>query len=261
MTDNETLYAVAAELYAAEAEGSAIEPIAQRYPNFGIPDSYAIQSINIARKRDAGAKVIGHKIGLTSLAMQEMMGVNRPDFGYLLDSMVLDATSAVPLSPYIRPRVEPEIAYVLDRELPMTGCTADDVESATAHVIPCLELIDSRIVDWNIGLIDTIADNASSAAIILGNMSIAPEKITSTGSRAEVRIGKKVMATGSTSDVLGHPANAVAWLANALGEFGVRLEAGHIILSGSCTRAIDVAAGDTITAEFDNLGAIEVTFT
>jgi len=258
--DQQRRSAIAARLRRALETREPIDPIAADEPDLDVDDAYAIQTENIELDLAAGSVIVGHKIGLTSGAMQSMMGVDRPDFGHLLDTMLLDAGAPIRLDPFIRPRIEVELAFVLGADLPATGCTADDVMAATEWVIPCLELIDSRIVDWRIGLLDTIADNASSAGVILAPDRIDPSAIDLRDLAAELRIGDELVATGSTSDVIGSPAGAVAWLANAVGAFGVRLRAGHLVLSGSCTRAIDVMPGDEAVAGFAGLPPLRARF-
>lgn len=250
---------MADRLWEARASVRPTRPLIESVPDLQVADSYEIQNINIRREIAAGARLVGHKIGLTSRAMQQMMGVDTPDFGHLLDTMVPDITRPVELAGFVQPRVEVEVAYVLGAELRGPGITRADVEAATDHVMPCLELIDSRIEDWRIGLFDTIADNASSAAVLLGPHRYSADEIRDSRG-ATLVINGDVVAEGSTADVLGHPAEAVAWLANALGEFGVPLEAGHLVLSGSCTRAVDVRPGDRVSARFEGLGAVDVSF-
>ena len=250
---------MADRLWEARASVRPTRPLIESVPDLQVADSYEIQNINIRREIAAGARLVGHKIGLTSRAMQQMMGVDTPDFGHLLDTMVPDITRPVELAGFVQPRVEVEVAYVLGAELRGPGITRADVEAATDHVMPCLELIDSRIEDWRIGLFDTIADNASSAAVLLGPHRYSADEIRDSRG-ATLVINGDVVAEGSTADVLGHPAEAVAWLANALGEFGVPLEAGHLVLSGSCTRAVDVRPCDRVSARFEGLGAVDVSF-
>lgn len=250
---------LAGRLWDARVGVRAVRPLTESQPGLEVADAYEIQSINIRREIDGGARIVGHKIGLTSPAMQQMMGVDIPDFGHLLDTMVPDAGRPVSLSGYVQPRVEVEIAFVLGAELRGPGITREDVEAATSHVLPCLELIDSRIENWRIGLMDTIADNASSAAVLLGGHQYPPDVIRDPRT-ATLLVNGELVAEGSTADVLGHPAEAVAWLANALGEFGVPLEAGHLVLSGSCTRAIDVRPGDRVSARFEGLSPVDVDF-
>jgi 2-keto-4-pentenoate hydratase len=205
--------------------------------------------------------VYGHKVGLSSLVMQQMMGVDEPDYGHLLDTMVLAEDVPVPADRYCYPRIEVEIAYVLGDSLPGGECTEDDVLAATAFLAPSIELIDSRIVDWRIGLADTIADNASSAGVVLGAARVSPSALDPADIDAVLYQDGDEVARGNTSAVLGNPTTAVAWLARTVASFGVKLEAGHVILPGSCTRAFDVRAGSTFQAEFTGLGSVALTFT
>ena len=250
----------AACLAEAEATAIAIAPLAQTYPDIDVVDAYEIQLRNIRRRLAAGRVVHGHKVGLSSLAMQQMMGVDEPDYGHLLDDMVLTEDVPVDASRFLLPRVEVEVGFVLGADLPGEGCTVDDVLGATAYVVPAIELIDSRIADWKIGLFDTIADNASSAGLVLGRERRKPDELDLTAIDATlVRNGEQV-ATGRSDAVLGNPAIAVAWLAQKVASFGVRLEAGHVVLPGSCTRAYDVKAGDSVVATFSGLGSVSVSF-
>jgi 2-keto-4-pentenoate hydratase len=248
-------------LWAAERDRAPIQPLTGTFAGIDVVDAYEIQLLNIARKRDAGAVVHGHKVGLSSPAMQQMMGVDEPDYGHLLDTMVLAEETSVPADRYCYPRIEVEIAYVLGDTLPGEGCTEDDVLGATDYVAPSIELIDSRIVDWRIGLADTIADNASSAGVVLGAARVRPADLDPADIEAVLFQDGAEVARGNTSAVLGNPTTAVAWLARKVASFGVKLEAGHVILPGSCTRAFDVRAGSTFRAEFSGLGSVALTFT
>ncbi|TFV64310.1 2-keto-4-pentenoate hydratase [Geodermatophilus sp. DF01-2] len=253
--------AAADQLWAAERDRMPVEPLTTSFPEIDVVDAYEIQLLNIARQRDAGAGVYGHKVGLSSLVMQQMMGVDEPDYGHLLDSMVLTEGTPVPTDRYCYPRIEVEIAYVLGDTLPGEGCTEDDVLAATEFLAPSIELIDSRITDWRIGLADTIADNASSAGVVLGAARVAPRDLDPPDIDAVLFQDGAEVARGNTSAVLGNPTTAVAWLARTVASFGVKLEAGHVILPGSCTRAFDVRAGSTFRAEFAGLGSVALTFT
>lgn len=248
--------AEAAELLrGAEQSREPIKPLVELYPGIDVVDAYEIQLINIRRR---GRTVLGHKVGLSSLAMQQMMGVNEPDYGHLLDDMRLDGTAVA--SRYLYPRVEVEVAFVLGADLPAEGCTVGDVLSATEFVAPSIELIDSRIIDWRIGLPDTIADNASSAGFILGDTRLRPSEVDlKTIDVSLTRNGDEV-ASGRSDAVLGDPAIAVAWLAGKVASFGVRLRAGDVVLPGSCTRAIDARPGDDFHAEFAGLGSVSLRF-
>ncbi|XVQ82039.1 2-keto-4-pentenoate hydratase [Microbispora siamensis] len=251
----------AGRLRAAERDRAPIEPLTDTYPDIDVVDAYEIQLANIRRRLAAGARVYGHKVGLSSPVMQRMMGVDEPDYGHLLDEMVLSQDEPIEAGRYCYPRIEVEIGYVLGASLPGEGCTEEDVLAATEYVVPSLELIDSRITDWRIRLADTIADNASSAGVILGDARVSPKGLDLADIEAVLYDGDGGEITrGNTSAVLGNPTTAVAWLARKVASFGVKLEAGHVILPGSCTRAVDVRPGDVFHAEFAGLGSVSARF-
>ena len=242
----------------AETSRVAVPPLVQTFPEIDVVDSYEIQLLNIRRRLAAGATVYGHKVGLSSKAMQEMMGVDEPDYGHLLSDMVL--SGPVQASRFLLPRVEVEVGFVLGEDLPGEGCTVDDVLRCTEFVAPAIELIDSRIADWKIGLFDTIADNASSCGVALGPERVKPDELDLKLIDATLEINGTQVAAGRSDAVLGDPAIAVAWLANKVASFGVRLEAGHVVLPGSCTRAYDVKPGDDVVARFSGLGSVSLSF-
>ncbi|UAK34387.1 2-keto-4-pentenoate hydratase [Nocardia asteroides] len=252
---------LADELERAERERVAIDPLIARYPDIDVVDAYEIQLINIRRRLDAGARVIGHKVGLSSKAMQQMMGVDEPDYGHLLAEMEVFEDVPVEAGRYLFPRVEVEVGFVLGADLPGAECTEADVLDATVAFAPAIELIDSRIKDWNIGLADTISDNASSAGFVLGAQRVAPKDIDVKAIDAVLTRNGEVVAEGRSDAVLGDPVIAVAWLARKVASFGVRLKAGDIVLPGSCTRAIDARPGDAFHAEFAGLGSVRLQFT
>lgn len=252
--------AAADQLWAAERDRAPIQPLTGTFDGIDVVDAYEIQLLNIGRRRTVGEGVYGHKVGLSSPVMQQMMGVDEPDYGHLLDNMVLAEDVPVPAGRYCYPRIEVEIAYVLGGALPGEGCTEDDVLAATEYLAPSIELIDSRIVDWRIGLADTIADNASSAGVVLGSARVRPGELDPADIEAVLHQDGAEVARGNTSAVLGNPTTAVAWLARKVASFGVKLEAGHVILPGSCTRAFDVRAGSTFRAEFAGLGSVALSF-
>ena len=261
MTADVSLREAAAALREAESSRKPIEPLAARWPDLDVTDAYRIQLQNIERRVDAGASVRGHKVGLSSRAMQEMMGVREPDYGHLLDDMFVFEGHDVATNEMIAPRVEIEIAFVLGDSLPAHGCNAADVIRATEFILPAIEIIDSRIADWKIGIVDTIADNASSAKVVLGGN---PVRLTDVDVRtigATLQRNGDTVETGTAAAVLGNPVTAVAWLAETVSAFGVSLEAGQVVLPGSCTRAVPVESGDVVRAEFDELGHVEVHFT
>ena len=192
--------------------------------------------------------------------MQEMMGVDEPDYGHLLDSMFVADADAISMDVLCQPKVEIEVAFVLERTLPAPGCGIADVLASTAYVMPSIEIIDSRVTNWKIRLPDTIADNASSARVVIGGTKTMIDRGDLRTIGAVMRRNGEIVETGAAGAVLGNPALAVAWLANKVHQFGVTLGEGHIVLPGACARAVEVAAGDVIRAEFDRLGHVSVRF-
>src|SRR5215472_8622930 len=243
-----------AALAGAEQRSEPISPLSETFPAMDLDDAYAIQRMGVERRTAGGARLAGHKIGLTSRAMQEQLNVAEPDYGHLLSDMFVLEGTAIPASGLCSPRVEPEVAFVLERGLAGPGLTVADVLRATAFVLPALEVIDSRIADWRITLPDTVADNASSARVVLGASPVPVDRFDLRLIGAALWKKGKVEETGASGAVLGNPASAVCWLANKLAEFEVALEAGQVVMPGSCTRAIAVGPGDHVRAEFDGLG-------
>ena len=260
MLDSATRDELAADLAQGERTRQPISPLTAAQPGIDVVDAYQIQLINIRQRVAEGARVVGHKVGLSSLAMQQMMGVDEPDYGHLLDEMEVFEDIPVTAAKYLYPRVEVEVGFILADDLPGADCTEDDVLAATAAFVPSIELIDTRITDWKIALCDTIADNASSAGFVLGAARVAPTDIDITGIDAVLTRNGEVVAKGRSDAVLGNPVTAVAWLARKVDSFGVRLKASDIVLPGSCTRAIDARAGDQFVAEFADLGSVRLSF-
>lgn len=250
----------AESLFVADADSAPIGQLTQRYPGMTVADAYAIQQVNLARRLRAGRTLVGHKIGLTSEPMQTLLGVDQPDFGYILDTMVLANGAPAPRARFCSPRVEPEVAFLLREPLRGPGVGIDDVRAATEAVAVALEIVDSRIADWKLTLADTVADNASSGAVVLGDWVPYTEAIDLAGARASLRLNGTEIDTGLGSAVLGDPAAAVAWLANALVPFGTEILPGQFIMSGSFTTAAFVDAGDAASATIDGLGTVSLTF-
>ena len=251
---------LAADLAGAESSRRPLDPLTAGHPDIDVVDAYEIQLINIRQRLADGARVVGHKVGLSSEAMQEMMGVDEPDYGHLLADMEVFEDVPVPAGRYLYPRVEVEVGFILADDLPGEGCTEDDVLAATAAYAPAIELIDTRIKDWKIALCDTIADNASSAGFVLGPQRVSPKDVDICGIDAVLTRNGEVVAEGRSDAVLGNPVTAVAWLARKVDSFGVRLKAGDIVLPGSCTRAIDARPGDAFVADFAGLGSVRLSF-
>jgi 2-keto-4-pentenoate hydratase len=252
---------VAAALVAAERDRLPIPPLRETWPDIDVVDAYEIQLLNIGRRVDAGVAVRGHKVGLSSRAMQEMMGVGEPDYGHLLADMAVADGGLVSAGRFCYPRVEVEVGFVLGAPLPGEGCTEDDVIAATEAVAPAIELIDSRIINWDIQIADTIADNASSAGYVLGPDRVKPTELDLRAIDARLLRNGDEIATGRSDAVLGNPVTAVAWLARKVAAFGVTLDAGHVILPGSVHRAVDVRPGDDFEAVLDGLGSVRLSFT
>jgi 2-keto-4-pentenoate hydratase len=251
---------VADTLAEAERTRSPVPPLRETYAGLDVVDAYEIQLLNIRRRLEAGETVLGHKVGLSSKAMQDMMGVDEPDYGHLLSDMALAEATPVSVGRYCMPRVEVEVAFVLGATLPGAECTEDDVLAATEYVAPSIELIDSRIRGWDIKIGDTIADNASSAGFVLGADRVKPADIDLLTIEARLLRGGEEVAAGRSDAVLGNPVVAVAWLARKVASFGVTLEAGHVIMPGSVHRAIDVHPGDHFEAVLDGLGSVRLSF-
>jgi 2-keto-4-pentenoate hydratase len=251
---------LAADLAQAERSRVAMAPLTTANPDIDVVDAYEIQLINIRQRVAEGATVVGHKVGLSSKAMQEMMNVDEPDYGHLLDEMQVYEDKPVNTGRYLYPRVEVEVGFILADDLPGEGCTEDDVLAATAAFAPAIELIDTRIKDWKIKLCDTIADNASSAGWVLGSARVSPKDIDICNIDAVLTRNGEVVAKGRSDAVLGNPVTAVAWLARKVDSFGVRLKAGDIVLPGSCTKAFDATTGDDFVADFDGLGSVHLSF-
>ncbi|MCW2493453.1 MAG: tesE [Frankiales bacterium] len=252
MIEAQTLVEAAALLRQASASRIPIEPLTRRFPQLEVADAWQIQSHNRELALSSGRTILGYKVGLTSVAMQEQMGVAEPDFGALTDDMLIN-DGVMRLDSFLQPRIEAEIALVLGADLGGGGVTAADVRAATTFARPSLEIIDSRIADWQLSLIDTVADNASSGAYVLGE----PVPITGLDLQAVeavVQINDVERARGFGSAALGDPAEAAAWLANRLSDFGLVLRAGSVVMTGSLHASMPVSRGDVVTASFSGLG-------
>lgn len=264
MTDSGLDQATRAEaarlLRDAYATGKPIAPLTATYEDMTLEDAYAIQLLQIEELLADGRTVKGHKVGLTSAAMQRLLGVSDPDFGHLLDDFFYLEHAPIPLNRFLQPRIEPEVAFVLNRPLRGPGVTVHEAIAAVDFVLPALEIVDSRIEDWKIGLFDTIADNASSGAVVLGSTPTALHDVDLRLAGAVMTRNGAVVGTGAGGAVLGSPITSLVWLANTVGSRGVTLKAGHVILPGSVCAMVPVNAGDTFTATFAGLGSVTARF-
>ncbi len=248
------------ELFQAQQERFPVDPLTDRFPDITIEQAYQVQ-LGVVRKRLAeGRRLIGKKIGLTSKAMQDLLGVSEPDYGHLFEDMVVLNGEPVPTDKLLKPRCEGEIAFLLGKNLSGPGVNVADVLRATEAVMPALEIVDSRVRDWKIKIQDTIADNGSSAMVVLGEMLTPVEALDLRLVGMVLQKNGQVVDTGAGAAVLGHPASSVAWLANKLAEFDITLKAGEIILPGSLATAPFAASGDHFRADFDRLGSVSAYF-
>ncbi len=247
-------------LLEAEASRRPIDPLSATYPALTVQDAYQVQLAVVKAKLGRGRRVIGKKIGLTSKAMQDLLGLKEPDYGHLLDDMLVPEGEPCRRDALLQPKVEGEVAFVMRERLRGPGVHAADVLRATAGVMPALEIVDSRIRDWKIKLVDTVADNASSARFVLGSRLLPAERFDLRRIGMYLEKNGQVVNSGAGVAVLGHPATAVAWLANKLAEFDAALEPGDVVLSGAVTAAVEVGPGDVVQAHFDRLGSASVKF-
>ena len=248
------------ELYGALRTGRTVAPLRLRHPGLGVDEAYAISLGLLARRVADGERVIGKKIGVTSKAVQDMLGVHQPDFGFLTDRMWVRGEIDVARAGLIQPRAEAEIAFLLREPVQGPGVTAEQVIAATAAVAPCFEIVDSRIADWNIGIVDTVADNASCGVFVLGDTCVSPQGVDLPNLRVTVSKNGRPLSEGLGSAVQGSPAAAVAWLANTLGAYGVALEADDVILSGSLVPLEPAAAGDVFEMTLHGVGGCAARF-
>lgn len=256
--NHEYLERAAEDLRKANETAQAIAPLTEQYPGITLEEAYKVQLINVEAEKKKGVKIVGKKIGLTSKAMQSFLGVNEPDYGHIYDYMVWDEETPVEMKRLLQPKIEAEIAFVLGEDLCGPGITIADVLRATVGVVPAFEIIDSRIKDWKIKLADTIADNASIGGVVLG-AKLVPANAANLKYVGLVLEKNGIIAeTAAGAAVMGHPALAVAWLANKVATYGISLKKGEIILSGSLTKAIEVKAGDVFNATFGELGSVKL---
>ena len=259
LSQKERDQAVASLLNSHETKVQGERP-SQMFSHIEIEDSYAISSAVAEKRVASGAKVIGHKIGLTSKAMQAASKIDEPDYGYIFDDLLIENGAKIPFENFCVPRVEPELTFVLKEPLKGPNVGLIDVLKATDYVVPSIEIIDARVTEPR-KIFDTVADNGAAAGLILGGRPMKPDEVDLRWVGAIFHRNSEIEETGIAAGVLGHPAMAIAWLANKLAPFDITLEPGHMMLSGSFTRPVWAAKGDTLMADFGPLGTVSVQFT
>jgi 2-oxopent-4-enoate/cis-2-oxohex-4-enoate hydratase len=258
--DTRTIERYGDELYQALLTRTPVAPLTDRESGITIEDAYRIQLRMIQRRLDAGETIVGKKIGVTSKVVMDMLKVDQPDFGQMTSGMVFSEGEAIRADSMIAPKAEAEVAFVLKSDLSGPGVTAADVLRATDFVVPCFEIVDSRIKDWKIKIQDTVADNASCGVLTLGGVRKSPRQLDLALAGMVLEKNGEVISTSTGAAVQGSPVNAVAWLANTLGRLGIGLKAGEVILSGSQSPLIPVTAGDSLYCSVGGLGGTSVRF-
>jgi 2-keto-4-pentenoate hydratase len=251
---------IAAELHEAQRSGVPCPPVRERLAAQGIADAYRVQQINVERSIASGRRVVGRKIGLTSPAVQLQLGVDQPDYGTLFAHMAVPDGGSVLNGAVMQAKVEAEIALILDRDLDVPDPTLADLLRASAFAVPAIEIVGSRIADWNIRILDTIADNASSGMFVLGSPARRIDGLDFTGCTMRMQVGDAVVSSGVGRNCLGSPLSAALWLASTMHREGTPLSAGDIVLTGALGRMHTVQAGDRVTAEITGFGAVSVAF-
>ncbi|UCV17814.1 2-oxopent-4-enoate hydratase [Ferribacterium limneticum] len=258
--DQPTIEKLGDELYDALVAGKTVSPLTSRGFDITIEDAYYIQQRMLSRRLENGEKVIGKKIGVTSKPVMNLLGVHQPDFGYLLDGMVYNEGESIEMSSLIQPKAEGEIAFLLKKDLQGPGVTAAEVLAATEGVMACFEIVDSRITDWKIKIQDTVADNASCGVFVLGDQLVDISNIDLGLCGMVLEKNGEIVVTGAGAATMGHPVNAMVWLANTLGKLGITLKAGDIVLSGAMGAMVPVVKGDNLRMTIGGLGGCSVRF-
>ncbi len=249
---------IAARLAEAERSGVAIAPIRDALGDGGIPAAYEVQRLNSEARTAAGARLVGRKIGLTSKAVQAQLGVDQPDFGALFDDMILPDGVEIEIDRVCQPRVEAEVAVVLAAAVEDPALDIDGFAAAVDYVRPSIEIVGSRIADWNITILDTIADNASCGAIVLGEQQVDPSSIDLASVQMSMEVNGSDASAGTGADCLGHPFNAGLWLAQKMIEQGTPLQAGDIVMTGALGPMVALAPGDQVVAKMSGLGEVSM---
>ena len=248
------------ELFNAMRTCTVVDPLTSRHPDITIENAYHIQQRMLSNRLQAGERVVGKKIGVTSAAVMNMLGVYQPDFGYLLDGMIYNEGQAIDASTLIQPKAEGEIAFILKKDLMGPGISNADVLAATECVMPCFEIVDSRIRDWKIKIQDTVADNASCGVFVLGDRAVDPRRVDLSTCGMVLEKNGEIIGTGAGAAALGSPVNAVTWLVNTLGQLGIGMKAGEVILSGALAAMSPAKAGDNFRVSIGGLGSCSVRF-
>jgi 2-oxopent-4-enoate/cis-2-oxohex-4-enoate hydratase len=258
--DQSTIEKLGDALYEALVARQPIAPLSSSYPEMTIEDAYHVQQRMLARRLEKGEKIIGKKIGVTSKAVMNMLGVHQPDFGYLTDGMVYNEGETIEFSDLIQPKAEGEIAFLLKKDLQGPGVTAADVLAATEGVMACFEIVDSRIQDWKIKIQDTVSDNASCGVFVLGDQLVDLANLDLALCGMVLEKNGEIVVTGAGAATMGHPVNAMVWLANTLGKLGIALKAGDIVLSGAMGAMVPVVKGDNLRMTIGGIGGCSVRF-
>lgn len=259
MTDSD-IQAAADALWQAAGSGEAIAPLRERAGGFDAEAAYAVQECNTQRQMAGGARLVGRKIGLTARAVQRQLGVDQPDYGMLFAHMARADGEEIAWQGLIQPKVEAEVALVMERGLPHTGVTASEFLRAVAFALPAIEIVDSRIADWNIRFVDTVADNASSGLYVLGSTPVALQGLDLRLAGMVMERGGEQVSLGAGAACLGHPLNAALWLANRMAELGRGLKAGDVVLTGALGPMVPVRPGDAFEARIHGLGSVHAVF-
>jgi 2-keto-4-pentenoate hydratase len=250
--------ATARALYEARRTGVPIEPLTDADPDLGMADGYAVQEHLVAMLLADGEKIVGYKVGLTSKPMQQLVGVDSPDYGPVLGSTVYASGADLPLTAFIQPKLEAEIVFVLGERLAGPGVSIADASRATSGVAAAMEIVDSRIAGWRIKLADTVADLASNGAVAISGRIVPLAGLDTRLIGMMLTRNGELIDTGAGAAALGDPLAVVAWLANTLGQHGIALEPGQLVMTGALHAAVPMAAGDVFRAEFDRLGPVTV---
>ena len=251
---------IAQQLYEAEKSRVCIPKLAETYPDINIVDSYKIQQIGLEKKLKEGHRIVGRKIGLTSKGMLEQLGADQPDYSYLLDYMMVPEGTPADTENLISPRIEGEIAFIMNEDLEGPGVTPADVQNATAWVVPCFEVCDCRYTDWKVSVRDTIADMAGASRFMIGSGATRIDEVNLRNIGMIVEKNGELAGTGAGAEVMGSPLNSMAWLVNKLAEFDTGLKKGDIVLSGAFIKAFPAESGDIFTLEVDGFPSLSMKF-